>query len=196
MGSIDAVRPLPARFQGVEPLFHLLEGDERLRRGSPRRVVDGKPRTLPSHREVAAGPGQRPGESQPTQSVRVSVGAVGSEGAVDDRVGVLPAVPQQVQPDRAMLGRAGSVLEWSVTGQRGRSAGVRTQHDLCGEASAGVSGRSALRQRGVSKHERDETTGAVPSTTPRPGEVVCHHSTPQTGRIIFLNPPNPKWSCP
>src|SRR4051812_44052912 len=60
---------------------------------------------------------------------------------------------------------------------------------ICREASAGVSGRSALRQRGVSKHERDETTGAVPSTTPRPGEVVCHHPTPQTGRIIFLNPP-------
>jgi hypothetical protein len=42
----------------------------------------------------------------------------------------------------------------------------------------------------VPKHEGNETTGAVPSTSPRSGEVVCHHPTPQSGRIIFLNPPN------
>ena len=38
-------------------------------------------------------------------------------GTVDDRVGVLPAVPQQVQPDRAVLGSAGGVLEWGVAEQ-------------------------------------------------------------------------------
>src|SRR6266567_960231 len=59
LGKADPVRHLLARPEGIEPVFHLLEGDERLHRRSPRSVVAGESATLPHRASLAAGLGQR-----------------------------------------------------------------------------------------------------------------------------------------
>src|SRR5262249_10618377 len=78
LGEVDPLRHLPTRSEGVELLLYLLQSDQRLHRGSVGPVVAGESAALPEDPQAVAGPGQRPGESQPTQSVHLSLGAVGS----------------------------------------------------------------------------------------------------------------------
>ena len=52
-------------------------------------------------------------------------------------LGVLPAVPQQVQPDRAVLGHPGDALERVAAGLDRGGVGLRPDDDLEGEAPGG-----------------------------------------------------------
>jgi hypothetical protein len=47
VGPLDAVRAVPARFQRIELLLHIIEGDERFYGGSLGGVVRGEPSPLP-----------------------------------------------------------------------------------------------------------------------------------------------------
>src|SRR5204863_3079964 len=95
----DALWHLPAPDIGVRPVFHRLEGQQRLHGGllgavdrDTRGATEGRPQTGP-------GPGQRSGEQWSAESVAVPAGVVGAALPMADRAGVLSAVPQQIQPD-------------------------------------------------------------------------------------------------
>src|SRR5262249_28645639 len=123
------------------------------------------------------GPRQWPGEPQPTQSVHLPPGVVGASHTTDDRAGLLPAVSQQVQPDRTLLGRPGGLLEWGAAAQRRGRAGFRWEYDLRRQTSLRVSGQPDLRQRRAAEPGRDEGPGTTPGTLGDPAEVVCDHRT-------------------
>src|SRR5947209_19679736 len=105
-------------------------------------MVARESRALPPNPQVTARPGQRTGEPQPSQPVHLSAGPLGASDTTDGGTGLLSALPQQVQPDRALLARAGGLLEWGAAQQRRRGAGLRGEHDLCRETSA-----TGLRER-------------------------------------------------
>ena len=54
LGKINSLRHLLTRSEGVELLFHFLEGDQRFHRGSSRPVVAGESRTLSPDTQVIA----------------------------------------------------------------------------------------------------------------------------------------------
>jgi len=64
-----------------------------------------KPQAVPACGNVGDQPRQRPRDSQPTHAVLETDGAVCAGTGIADSVGVLSAVPQQIQRDRTLLGR-------------------------------------------------------------------------------------------
>src|SRR4051812_39274833 len=93
VGEVNPLRHLPTRSEGVELLFHLLEGDERLHRGPAGPMVARQSRALPPNPQVTPRPGQRAGESQPSQPVHLSAGPLGPSDATDGGTGLLSALP-------------------------------------------------------------------------------------------------------
>ena len=88
-------------------------------------------------------------------------------------VGVLPAVPQQVQPDRAVLGHAGDALERVAAGLDRGGGGLRRVDDLEGEAPGGQRGGDDLRHGGEAEAGGDEGVGVSGRGA---GRLVCFKS--------------------
>ena len=82
-------------------------------------------------------PGQRPEELGPADAVLEADGAVRRLVGVGDPPGVLSAVPQQVQPDRAVLVGAGEEVERGVAELPEGGPAMRPADDMEGAASDG-----------------------------------------------------------
>ena len=78
----------------------------------------GGPAAIPERQDAGDQPGQRAGEPQPADPVHGAAGGLRAEVRAGGAVGVLPAVSQQVQPDRAVLGHPGAALERVAAGDR------------------------------------------------------------------------------
>src|SRR5260370_24694763 len=85
---------------------------------------------------------------------------------------VLAAVPQQVQPDRALLGRPGDALERVPAGFDRGGGRVRRVDDLERQASRGRCGGDDLRQGGEAEAGGDEGVGVPGGPLALTGEMV------------------------
>src|SRR3954447_14182926 len=77
-------------------------------------------------------PGQRPQELRPSDAVPEADGAVRRLVGVGGPPGVLPPVPQQVQPDRALLVGPGEEVERGAPERPDDGPRVRPANDLEG----------------------------------------------------------------
>src|SRR3954453_5774068 len=75
-------------------------------------------------------PGQRPEEFRPADAIPETDGAVRGLVGVGDPLGLLSAVPQQIQSDRALLVGAGAEMEWRVTEPPEGGLAMRPSDDL------------------------------------------------------------------
>src|SRR4051794_11697317 len=121
---------------GVDARLRLARDQRRLGRCVADVVAPGPvgPRT---HQTPGDLPGQRAEELGATDAVPEADGRVRGLVGVGDPPGVLSAVPQQVQPDRAVLVGAGEEVEWGVTEQAEGGPAMRLADEVEGPAPDG-----------------------------------------------------------
>src|SRR4051794_35611811 len=81
---------------------------------------------------------------------------------VGNSLGILPAVPQQVQPDRAVLVVAGEEMGRDAAEQLGGDLGAGAAYDLAEEAPGGETTRGQLPRRRSAHQEGNETLRSAP----------------------------------
>src|SRR3954469_4614325 len=118
---MDAVRRADAGDGGADVDLHPVAGDERLLGGRLEDVVAVGEGSAGPHQAPGDLPGQRAEEFRDPDAVAETAGGVLRLVRSGDPAGVLPAVSQQVQPDRAVLERAGAEV--------GRVAAQRPEGD-------------------------------------------------------------------
>src|SRR5215212_6472717 len=105
---MDTVRRVDAGDGGADVDLHPVAGDERLLGGRLEGVVAVGQGSARPHQAAGDLPGQRAEELRDEDAVAEAAGGVLRLVGAGDPAGVLLAVPQQVQPDRAVLERAGA----------------------------------------------------------------------------------------
>ena len=109
-GEVGPVRDLGGRDRSVDAVVRTARDQRRLGRRSLGVVAEDA--EDPRGRQTAGGlPGQRPQELGPADPVPQADGAVRGPVGVGDPLGLLSAVPQQIQPGRAVLVGAGEEVE-------------------------------------------------------------------------------------
>src|SRR5215208_3249234 len=135
-------------------------------------MVAGGPAPIPQRQDAGDQPGQRAGEPQPADPVPQADRGLRPEVRAGGAVGVLPAVSQQIQPDRALLGHPGDALERVAAGFGRGGGGVRQFDDLEGQASRSPCGGDDLQQGSEAEAEGDEGVGVRGRPIGRPGKMV------------------------
>src|SRR5690606_24005671 len=125
--------------------------------------------------------GQRAEEFRPADAVPEADGAVRRLVGPGGPAGVLPAVSQQVQPDRAVLVGAGGEVEWGVTDRVEGGPAMRPADALEGAASDGEAAARHLSRWRAGPGQGDEADRGAAATVGDPAEVRHHHQT-ESGR--------------
>src|SRR4051794_15022530 len=116
-------------------------------------------------------PGQRAEELGPTDAVPEADGGVRRLVGAGDPTGVLPALPQQVQPGRALLVGAGEEVERGLADQPGGGPAMRPADDLEGIASDREALRGRVSRRRSLDRQADEAVRGAASTLGDTAEV-------------------------
>ncbi len=128
--------------------------------------------------------GQRPGEFGAADAVPQAVGTVRGLVGAGAPIGVLPTVPQQVEPERAVLVGVGAEVEWGVAELLGGDSGVCLTDDLVWHASGSGAPVGDVRQEGERAGGRDEEHQRPLGTVGHLTEVRCYHQAKATQRQV------------
>src|SRR5262245_59062352 len=116
-------------------------------------------------------------------------GAAGAEIPMGGGAGVLPALPQQVQPDRAAVGHPGELLARGVVGHRGSRAGLCGEYDVQRCASPGASRSGEVRQGGQTDQGAAAPPGGAPPAETGAGKVGDRDPASTSGPINYVKLP-------
>lgn len=94
--------------------------------------------------------GQRSGKPWGTHSVSPPDGGLHRSDRRGRSLTVLPALPQPIQSDRAVLGHSGTTLERESVGQHDHDAGMGKEHDVEGGQTGGHTRPESLPEGGCS----------------------------------------------
>src|SRR4051794_9111792 len=171
---------------GVDARLRLARDQRRLGRCVADVVAPGavgpRPRQAPGDL-----PGQRAEELGATDAVLEADGPVRRLVGVGDPPGVLSAVPQQVQPDRAVLVGAGEEVEWGVTERPEGGPAMRPADEVEGPASDGETAPWCVPRRCSCPRQGDEGDRGTPGTFGDSAEIRHHHQTQSerpAGKVI------------
>src|SRR3954452_7267326 len=191
-GETGPVRHPDGGHRGVDARLRIARDERRLGRCVADVVAPGP--IGPGTRQAPGDlPGQRPEELGPSDAVLEADGRVRRLVGVGGPPGVLSAVSQQVQPDRAVLVVAGAEVERRAAELLGGGPAVRPTDEMEGEASEGGTARGGLSRRGARPGQGDEVDRGAAAPIGGPAEVRYHYQTEgkrNAGRLIVASRQN------
>ncbi len=145
--SVRARRHSGSRWRSTERGLRHVARHQRLCGRLLGTVVGQSPSRISRRAPVVDQSGQRPGNSQFPNAVHEASGRVLGPTPTNTGAGVLPAVSQQVQPDRTLLGYPGKPLERLVAEHCQYRLGMDKDDDMARRGSDRASTGSCLRNR-------------------------------------------------